>query len=130
MNKEVNKQSPARPGGGYDALKWLVAVALLLAVILGNHYYQSTEWAVRAVFAIVLFSASLAVLAQTHQGRVFWGFLLSAREELYRVTWPDYHETLRVAMVVVALVATVMVVLWAVDSVLMWAIGWITGQTT
>lgn len=130
MEKKEKKQSSACIGRGYDTLKWLVAACLLLLLIVGNYYYQAVDWPLRAVCAVVLCGLSLLILVRTQQGVVFKGFLLSAKEELYRVTWPDYQETLRVAVLVVALVAVVMIVLWAVDSVLMWAVGWITGQTT
>jgi len=112
----------------FDWLKWAITIALLLAGLVGNHYYSEVSMSIR-VFAwlgVVLVAAFVA--STTKKGKWVVGFFRDARTELRKVVWPTREETMQTTLVVAAMVAILALVLWGMDGILVWLIGWLTGQ--
>ena len=109
-----------------DVLKWLVAVALVVAGIAANYYYAEQALTIRLAGWLVLACVVALVAATTTLGRRFLGFAKEARVELRKVVWPTRQETLQTTMVVVVIVLIMGLLLWGVDSFLLWAVSWVT----
>jgi preprotein translocase subunit SecE len=111
-----------------DWLKWLVALALLLAGMIGNHYYSEVSMPLRMLVWLAILAVSGFVASRTQKGKWVLEFFRESRVELRKVIWPTREETMQTTLVVVAMVFVLALVLWGMDGVLVWLIGWLTGQ--
>lgn len=121
-------KTDTQPGSKLDWLKWLVAGILLLAGLVGNHYYSDISTPIRMVGWLVLFALAGFVALQTQKGRWLVTFFGDSRMELRKVVWPTREETMQTTFVVAAMVVILALLLWGMDGVLVWLIGWLTGQ--
>jgi preprotein translocase subunit SecE len=115
-------------GTRYDWLKWTVVIALIIAGIVANNYYNDQPWPLRLLGWLFLFAIAGAIALQTRLGKQALNFTRESRMELRKVFWPTRQETVQTTIFVVAMVVVLALVLWGVDSILMVLIGWLTGQ--
>ncbi|RDI46990.1 Protein translocase subunit SecE [Aquicella lusitana] len=114
--------------GRLDWLKWLVALVLLLAGLVGNHYYSEISMPIRTLVWLAVLAIAGFVISRTQKGRWVVEFFRESRGELRKVVWPTREETMQTTLVVAAMVIILALLLWGMDSVLVWLIGWLTGQ--
>lgn len=112
----------------FDWLKWLVAVALLLAGLIGNHYYSQVSMPLRTIAWLALVALAGFVASRTQKGKWVVSFFRDARMELRKVVWPTRQETMQTTLVVAVMVIILALILWGMDGILVWLIGWLTGQ--
>jgi preprotein translocase subunit SecE len=111
-----------------DWLKWLVALALLLAGLVGNHYYSEVSMPLRMFAWLGVLAISGFVASRTQKGKWVVDFFRDSRAELRKVVWPTREETMQTTLVVAAMVIILALILWGMDGILVWLIGWLTGQ--
>ena len=110
-----------------DIVKWILAIALLAAAIVGNYLYASEPLLYRVLAVVVLMLSSVGVAFTTIKGQVFLQFLKAANLERRKVVWPTRQETTQTTLIVVVVVVLMSLVLWAVDSLLSWLISLLLG---
>ncbi len=111
-----------------DTIKWIVAIALLAAAVLGNYYYgQSVSVLYRAVGVVLLIVAAGVLAGLTDKGRQFREFAKESRKEIRRVVWPTRQEASQTTMIVVIATAIISLILWAMDAILVRIVGFFTG---
>lgn len=113
---------------GLSMILWVVVLALIVGGVWANYRYQMIDTSVRIIAWVVLVVICLGVAALTSQGMRALGFAKAARAELRKVVWPTRQETVRMTMVVIALVIVLSLIIWGLDSFLFWAVGLLTGQ--
>ena len=106
--------------------KWIVAFLILIAGIVINYHYVTISASIRASVGIVLVCVVLAVLATTFEGVRVRHFLQSVRIELRKVVWPTRPETVRMTMIIIAIVIVLSLVIWGVDALFLSLIRLIT----
>jgi preprotein translocase subunit SecE len=112
----------------FDWVKWLVALILLLAGLIGNHYYSAVSMPLRTLSWIAVLVVAGFILSRTRKGKFALDFLRDSRMELRKVVWPTREETLQTTLIVLVMVAILALILWGMDGFLVWLIGWLTGQ--
>ena len=130
MKGKVNGiQNSGEPsGGGFDHLKWLLILVLLIAGFVANFYFSQVPWAIRTAIGIVWLAILVAIALWTAQGQKAWTFIKAARVELRKVVWPTRQETTQTTLVVMAMVVVTALVLWGLDTLFFWAVSLVTGQ--
>lgn len=118
MNASAESQS-----GNLDGLKWLVVVALIVAGIGGNVYYDDQSLLYRVVGLLVIAIAAAFIAVQTVQGAAFWKLAKEARTEIRKVVWPTRQETTQTTLIVVAFVFVMALILWGLDTLLGWLVS-------
>ena len=118
MNASAESQS-----GNLDGLKWLVVVALVVAGIGGNVYYDDQSLLYRVVGLLVIAIAAAFIAVQTVQGAAFWKLAKEARTEIRKVVWPTRQETTQTTLIVVAFVFVMALILWGLDTLLGWLVS-------
>lgn len=111
-----------------DWFKWLVALILLLAGLVGNHYYSEVSMPLRMLGWILTLAISGFIASKTQKGRWVVGFFRASQKELRKVVWPKREEVVQTTLVVAIMVVILALILWGIDGFLVWAIGWLTGQ--
>lgn len=114
-------------GSKFDALKWVVVVAILVAATLANHYLDQVSPWIRysAVVLAVLVAAGLALT--TSKGGDFLELLKESRVELRKIVWPSKEETWQTTLIVLGVVVVMSLILWGLDSLFGWIISSIIG---
>lgn len=115
-------------GSRLDWLKWSVSIILLLAGLVGNHYYSQVSMPIRVSGWLAIMAVAGFILSKTKKGRWVVDFFYESRIELRKVVWPTREETIQTTLVVAAMVIVLALILWGLDGVLVWLIGWLTGQ--
>lgn len=113
--------------GGLDAVKWVVAILLLIVATLGNHYAESLSLFLRIAAVIVLAAVALIVALTTSKGRGFLVLLKEARVEARKIVWPGRQETWQTTLIVAGVVVLASLLLWGVDSLFGWIVSAIIG---
>ncbi len=111
-----------------DWPKWLLAIILLLAGLVGNHYYSDFSTPVRTLAWLALLACAAFVVSKTAKGRWVVAFLRDSRMEMRKVVWPTREEVMQTTLVVAVMVVILAFLLWGLDGVLVWLMGWLTGQ--
>ena len=124
----VPLKSESRPGSKVDLVKWVVFAALILAGLIGNHYYSDISMPIRTLgwFAVLVVAAFVG--STTAKGHQAVEFFRDSRMELRKVVWPTREETMQTTLMVSIMVVILSLVLWGMDGILVWLIGWLTGQ--
>ncbi|WP_043768434.1 preprotein translocase subunit SecE [Algiphilus aromaticivorans] len=116
-------------GGSLDTL-WMLAA---LAVVVGGvaaFYLLQPEYnvAVRAAIVVASVGAAAFMFYQTANGRTAWGYLVGARIEMRKTTFPTRQESVQTTLLIAVVVLIVALFLWGLDSFLLWAVQLLTGR--
>ncbi|MCQ8879771.1 MULTISPECIES: preprotein translocase subunit SecE [Pseudoalteromonas] len=115
------------PSSGMDAVKWLVAIALLAGAVVGNYMYADQSVLLRAIGVVIAVAAGLGIAAVTEKGRTFLAFAKEARIEVRKVVWPTRQETTHTTFIVMVATVIMALILWGLDGILFRAVGFLTG---
>ena len=111
-----------------DVVKWVAAIALIVAGLAGFYYFGDESLLLRVGGLLAAVAAAGGLLAITPQGRSLWSFAQGAKQEVRKVVWPTRRETLQTTLIVVVVVILVAIFLWLMDLLLLWLVGMITGH--
>lgn len=111
----------------FDAVKWLLVVALIVLGVVGNYQYAGESLLYRVVGLLVLAGVASFVALQTRKGKAFSSLLREAKTEIRKVVWPTRQELIQTTMIVVVFVLVVALVLWALDSLVSWGVSGVIG---
>lgn len=113
---------------GFDILKWIVAISMVLAGIYANSYIYAAEPALyRALGLLLVVLVGAGIVFTSAQGKAFWELAKNARVEIRRVVWPTRIETIQTTAVVIGVTLLMALILWFLDSILSWAISYLIG---
>ncbi len=111
----------------FDAVKWVVVVALIAVGVVGNNYYADESLLYRVLALLVLGALAAVVAFQTSRGLAFWGLIKESRIEIRKVVWPNRQETTQTTLIVVGVVLLTALLLWGLDSLIGWLVSLIIG---
>lgn len=120
----VNTEATSAP---LNILKWLIAISVAAAAIVGNQMYAEAGLLYRILGVVALMAIALGFASITTQGRAFLVLLKEANIERRKVVWPTRQETTQTTMIVVAVVIVVAILLWGLDSLLSWIVSSVIG---
>ena len=124
MSEQAEKGGPTI----VDSAKLVLAVATLLAGIVGYYWFPAMPVAVRILMVLAGLGLGAALLFWSAQGQVLWQYIQGSRVELRKMVWPTRQETLQTTLVVFVFVLLLGVFFWLVDMLLAWATRHLTGQ--
>ncbi|WP_096087509.1 preprotein translocase subunit SecE [Agaribacterium haliotis] len=105
----------------FDALKWLVAVALVVGGAVAFTYFDEQYALILRVVAVVAVIALAAFVAvNTAKGAAFWALLKASQVEIRKVVWPTRQEVTQTTLIVVAVVLVAALILWGLDTLIGW----------
>ncbi|WP_113906987.1 preprotein translocase subunit SecE [Aliidiomarina celeris] len=110
-----------------DSVKWIIAIGLLAAAVVGNYMLGDVSVVVRAIGVIVLVVAAAFVAASTAKGDQFIKFSKESRTEVRKVVWPSRKEATQTTLIVLGATVIVALILWGLDGILVRVVGFATG---
>ena len=112
---------------GLDTFKIIVAIAVLIAGIVGFYYFEDQSQLLRVLGILAVGAVAVGIVLTTEMGRNGWSFVKEARVEVRKVVWPTRQETLQSTAIVLFMVVLVAIMLWLFDTLLGWAVGQMMG---
>jgi len=110
-----------------DTFKLLLAIAMLIAGIVGFYYYEAESQLYRVLGVVFASGVAIAISSTTNIGQNLIGFGREARMEVRKVVWPTRQETVQTTFMVLVAVIIIGIFLWLVDMLLAQAIQMLTG---
>ena len=110
-----------------DTFKLLLAIAVLIAGIVGFYYYEAESQLYRVLGVVFMTGVAIAISSTTNIGQNLIGFGREARMEVRKVVWPTRQETVQTTFMVIVAVIIIGIFLWLIDMLLAEAIQMITG---
>lgn len=104
----------------FNAILWSVAIALVAAGVVGNHYFAQVSIVIRFVALVAVAALAAFVALKTAQGQAFWSLAKEARVEIRKVVWPSRQESTQTTFIVVGVVLVSALLLWGLDTLLGW----------
>lgn len=117
MNAKVEQHQEAQ--SKLDWLKWIIAVALVAAGVVGNSYFEAEPLLYRVIGLIVLAIVAGFFASMTAQGKSFLQLLKEAQSEAKKVVWPNRQETAQTTLIVLVVVVVMAAFLFFID----WALN-------
>ena len=109
-------------GGGVDTAKLSVAVALLIAGVMGFYYYSDASMLFRVVGLLAVAGVAVGIAMTTAKGQMLAAFMGNSRTEVRKMVWPTRVETTQTTLIVIGVVILVGIMLWLMDSLFGWII--------
>jgi preprotein translocase subunit SecE len=103
---------------GFDTVKLLLAVMIVVGAILGFYYLDAYSQLLRVMGLLGLLGAAAFIVYQTAVGRAVWSFASASKVEVRKVVWPSRQETIQTTLIVFVMVLVMGVVLWLFDMML------------
>jgi len=110
-----------------DTFKLMLAIAVLIAGIVGFYYYEAESLLYRVLGVVFAAGVAVAISATTVLGQNLIGFGREARMEVRKVVWPSRQETVQTTFMVIVAVILIGIFLWLIDMLLAEAIQLLTG---
>ncbi len=120
MSTKVENQS-----SGFDWLKWIIVIAIVLGAIWANEKYSDIPSAYRFLGILAAGLVALVFAFATDKGKRFKQFAHESRIEARKVVWPNRRETVQTTIIVIVFTIVVALILWGIDVVVLKAIDWL-----
>jgi preprotein translocase subunit SecE len=106
-----------------DTFKLMTAVLVLIAGIVGFHYFDDKSQLLRVLGMLAVVVVAFFIAASSEPGRRGLDFVKDARVEVRKVVWPTRQETLQTTIAVLFMVVLVAIMLWLFDMFLGWGVS-------
>lgn len=125
MNSKV---VPARGSSAGELVKYVMAVLLVAAGVVGFYWLAQWPTALRALLVLAGVLLGALVFASSARGGRTREFLSESRFELRKVVWPTRQEAMRTTWVVMLAVLILSLLLAGFDVVIQAAIKFLLGR--
>ncbi len=105
-------------GSLFDTVKLLLALAILIAGIVGFYYFEEQSLLYRVLGLLAMVGVAIGVTFTTAKGKGLVTFLGLSRTEVRKMVWPTRAETIQTTLIVFILVVILAIFLWFVDMLL------------
>ena len=124
MNVKVQQSAETSP---VDVLKYIVAIALAIAGVVGFYWFSEWPGPLRGLMVAIGLVLGGGVFVLTAKGRAALEFLSESRFELRKVVWPTREETLRSTGVISIVVVIISLLLGLIDLIVSNLVRWLLG---
>lgn len=114
------KSKSAEQSSPLDTIKLLLALAVLIAGVVGFYYFESQSQLIRVPGILGAVLVAVGIFSFTVPGRAFWAVMRDSRTEVRKVVWPTRQEAVQTTLVVLVMVVIVAIFLWLLDMFLGW----------
>ena len=101
-----------------DNLKWLLAILVFGAAVVGNSYFVEVAFLYRVLGVVFLFILGLVLISFTSFGSNSIKLIRESRTEIRKVVWPTRMETTQTFLVVFISIIVLCLFFWGLESLL------------
>ena len=106
-----------------DNLKWLLALLVFGAAVVGNSYFVEVAFLYRVLGVMLLFVIGLFLISLTSFGSNSLKLMKESRTEIRKVVWPTRIETTQTFMIVFGAIVILCLFFWGLESLLSFLTG-------
>ncbi|XRX42585.1 MAG: preprotein translocase subunit SecE [Buchnera aphidicola (Eriosoma harunire)] len=111
-----------------EFIKWSSLIILLIATIVINTYYLYFNILIYILCITCISIIILNIFFSTKKGAILYSSIKKTKEEIQKIIWPSYKDTLYTTLIV-SIVTTVMsLILWLLDKTLLYLVTLITSM--
>ena len=114
----MSNQSVQTVSTSNDKIKVALAIAVVIAGVVGFYYLADKPALVRAGALVAGLLVSAAILWTSSTGRDFLNFAKESVRETKKVVWPTRKEATQITGVVFAFVVVMAIFLWGTDQII------------
>ena len=114
----MSNQSVQTVSTSNDKIKVALAIAVVIAGVVGFYYLADKPALVRAGALVAGLAFAVAILWTSATGRDFLNFAKEAVRETKKVVWPTRKEATQITLIVFAFVLVMAIFLWGTDKTL------------
>lgn len=99
-------------------IKWFLVCAFLILPCLLNYYFNNINFFIRSFIISFLIFCAIKTFFSTKQGRHFFWYIKSSKQETKKIIWPKYKDTLYTTLIIIFITIIMSFLLWILDSII------------
>ncbi|QCI20791.1 preprotein translocase subunit SecE [Buchnera aphidicola (Hyperomyzus lactucae)] len=107
-----------------EKMKWLSIYILFILLFFINYFYK-TQIFVQILIISFLILCIIKIILSTKKGKNLFFYISMSKNEMQKITWPKYKETLYTTFIVIAVTIVMSLLLWGLDSIIFRLIAFI-----
>ncbi|CAL4318104.1 Protein translocase subunit SecE [Buchnera aphidicola (Eriosoma lanigerum)] len=111
-----------------ELIKWISIIILLITIIISNSYYRNINIFIRISFILSISIIILNIFLITKKGTNTLSLIQESKNELKKIIWPNYKETLYTTLIVSIITTIMSLILWTLDQFLFYLVSLITNM--
>ncbi len=123
MSKKIES-----PSSSLESVKLLAVVGVLVITLVTYYTFTEVHAVLRVLGVLAGFGFAGYLLYLTEKGRGWFLAVSHAKKEVMLVVWPTRQETVKMTLIVFAVVIIMGIFLWLIDMFFLWGVKLLTGQ--
>lgn len=108
-----------------EKIKWFFITIILIISIFINFFADVMQFFIRISILALLFFFVVIIASYTKQGKKFFLYINASKNEMKKIIWPQYKETLYTTFVIISVTTILSLILWGIDSIIFRLIAFI-----
>jgi preprotein translocase subunit SecE len=121
----MNKKSCNQKNKILEKIKWLFTSILFILLFFTNYYFDKIQLFIRILILSFLIICMIGTILSTKKGKKLLFYIKMSKNEMQKITWPNYKETLYTTFIVIAVTICISLLLWSLDSIIFRLIAFI-----
>jgi preprotein translocase subunit SecE len=115
MKIQIPNQKKAK---NLEKIKWFFIIIIFITLIFINNILDKVDFFTRIFIMILLTSISIGIAICTKQAKKFFLYINASKNEIKKMIFPQYKETLYTTLVIISVTVLMSLLLWGVDSII------------
>ncbi|WP_343154291.1 preprotein translocase subunit SecE [Buchnera aphidicola (Aphis aurantii)] len=124
MNIKIHNQKKNKI---IEKIKWTFIFINFILCILIDCYLNKINFFIRFALIICLISFALGILIYTKKGKIILLYINSSKNEIQKIMWPKYKETLYTTVIIILVTIFMSLLLWGLDNIIFRLIAFVIG---
>ena len=108
-----------------EKIKWLFASLCFILIYSINYYLYEIQFFIRILIIFFLIILSTSIILSTKIGKYMLLYISTTKNEIRKITWPQYKETLYTACIIIIVTILISLLLWGLDNIIFHLIAFI-----
>ncbi|WP_348769457.1 preprotein translocase subunit SecE [Buchnera aphidicola] len=124
MNIKIHNQKKNKI---IEKIKWTFIFINFILCILIDCYLNKINFFIRFALITCLISFALGILIYTKKGKIILLYINSSKNEIQKIMWPKYKETLYTTVIIILVTIFMSLLLWGLDNIIFRLIAFVIG---
>lgn len=122
MNKNHYEQNKSKI---LEKIRWLSILLFLILSFFIKYYFYETQLFIRVLIMTFVILCAIGTFLYTKMGQHIISCIIMSKQEMNKMTWPGYKETLYTTLIIISVTILLSLLLWLIDSIIFHLIAFI-----
>lgn len=108
-----------------EKIKWFFISIFFILSCFVNYCLYDIQFFIRILIVSFLISCTVGIALCTKKGKYMLLYIKTTKNEMQRIVWPSYKETLYTTFIVISVTILMSLFLWGLDNILFRLIAFI-----